>query len=127
VHVIDADHCRHALEMIGDGCARRPEIKALVGNSSPQIELAREKETMGVGERILNGVLLAKTSVPMQVAFENVGRLQVKEIARDRFRLLLQGWGRRNDVFRAGAAERSEKNERPEEVEACGVFHPLGS
>ena len=82
---------------------------------------------MRVGERILDGVLLAETSVSMQVAFENVGRLQVKEIARDGFRLLFQGWGRRDNVFRADPGEGTEKNDRQEELEACAVFHPLGS
>ena len=98
--------------MVRHRCARGSEIEAVVGNPEVEIEMAREKESVRVGERIVDGILVAETSAPVQIAFEDVARLQFKDVQRNGFRFL---FGHRPQLLAGAGPAGGGKKEDGEE------------
>ena len=89
MHVFDGEIAGHPLQMPGNRGAGGSEIKAIVGNSEVEIDMSVQEKTVPVGKRIRDCVLVAETSTAMQIASEDVARLHLEQIARNRFGLVV--------------------------------------
>jgi hypothetical protein len=109
VHVIDANHAGHALQMARNRRAGAAEIEPVVVNPEPEIDMAVQKNAVGIGEGIPKRGLLPETSAPVEVALKDVTGLELEQVAGDSHRLFVaDGFDLTPDRGSPGAEEASK-------------------